>query len=264
MRSPLHAVVTTVTRPDAADERVAEAEAARLGLELVPRRNAGLARLLASAQAVLVVGVHERALYTEGCEEPLRSVGALGIPRARNLARGGRDALVEAGLLAPGDRFVDATAGRCGDAWVAEAAVGPEGEVVALEASPLVHAVMCFGLEKSGSRVRLLRADHASWLRDQPSKSVDVVYFDPMFRTPLRSRPDFDTLRQVAEPGALSREVLAEAVRVARRRVLLLDSPDGAEILRLGMEPVPAGRWASRRFGMLDATRPPNRAASPA
>jgi hypothetical protein len=99
---------------------------------------------------------------------------------------------------------------------------------------------------------QLLCADHLDWLRSQPSGSADVVYFDPMFPTPLGCEADFELMRSLAEHRRLERAVLAEAARVARRRVVVLDGPEGSELRRLGLTGATNGRWARRRWGVLE------------
>eukprot|EP00966_Prymnesium_polylepis_P207626 4809377-Prymnesium_polylepis.1 len=56
-----------------------------------------------------------------------------------------------------------------------------------------------------------------------PSGSADVVYFDPMFRRPTKSSTAFDVLRTLAHKDSLSHEALAQARRVARRAVVVMD-----------------------------------------
>ena len=58
-------------------------------------------------------------------------------------------------------------------------------------------------------------------LRDRAEGSVPVVYFDPMFGTPLKAAPGFTLLRRIALPDPLDEATLSEAIRVARDRVVL-------------------------------------------
>lgn len=254
------AVVTTPDRGGPEDLAAAEAMAARLGVPRVRRR--GLARLARDhgVPYVLVAGADGCALYAPPSPTPLRFHGSLGVVRARALAGGGRDALVEAGGVRPGDRVVDATAGLCADALVLAWAVGEAGSVTALEGSRLLHAVMACGLARAGgdpileaarARLDLVHAEHLAWLGAQPDRSFDVVVFDPMFRTAGRAPRDFELLRALADPRPLADEAVTEAVRVARRRVVLVDDPEGTELARLGFEALPAGRGTRRRYGVL-------------
>jgi hypothetical protein len=67
-----------------------------------------------------------------------------------------------------------------------------------------------------------------------PDRSVDIVYFDPMFRRPVLSSSALRPLRSQAEERPLSEAAVREAVRVARRRVVLKDHRDSGEFERLG------------------------------
>lgn len=73
------------------------------------------------------------------------------------------------------------------------------------------------------------------------SDSVDVVYFDPMFRRPEKSSSQFDALRSLAHSERLEGEAIRQACRVARRSVVVMDQPvvgpqaegEGGELERL-------------------------------
>ena len=63
----------------------------------------------------------------------------------------------------------------------------------------------------------------ADVLRHMPTASADVVYFDPMFRKAAKSASGFDIVRALAVADALSAEALAQAQRVARRSVIVME-----------------------------------------
>jgi hypothetical protein len=71
-------------------------------------------------------------------------------------------------------------------------------------------------------------------LRSLPDKSADIVYFDPMFRIPVEESSSISPYRFIANPEPLSLEAVTEAVRVARRKVILKDHRDSPEFDRLG------------------------------
>mmetsp|Transcript_37116 Transcript_37116/g.86742 ORF Transcript_37116/g.86742 Transcript_37116/m.86742 type:complete len:142 (-) Transcript_37116:240-665(-) len=84
-----------------------------------------------------------------------------------------------------------------------------------------------------------------------PTASADVVYFDPMFRKSAKSSSSFDMMRVLAFSDALSAEAVAEAQRVARRSVVVMDQRGGHELERLGLTVVHEGQ--RKRFGILNA-----------
>jgi hypothetical protein len=174
------------------------------------------------------------------------------------------DPLVLAARLAPGDRVLDATLGLGGDAMLASFATG--APVVGLEANPLLAAFTQVSLRRpggagpllaaaleAGARVEVRCAEHGAALAALPTGSFDVVLFDPMFRLPSRASPLFGLVRAFASNAPLTREVLQEARRVARRGVLVKDAAPGRELGRLGMAPLPSRRFPRIVFGWCDA-----------
>ena len=86
-----------------------------------------------------------------------------------------------------------------------------------------------------------------------PARSVDVVLFDPMFRSAGESGPLFNLVRELGNAAPLSAEALREARRVARRGVLVKDAPPGHELARLGLVPLPTRRSPRIVFGWAHA-----------
>ena len=249
-------VVIVAASTEPLDLRAAAEVAARLGLPVAAGPGEG---------PWLKVGANARALFLPGTAAPLRHAGALGIVRIRRLLAGDSDVLVDALALQPGEQVLDATAGLCADALVLAHVVGPEGRVLALEASGALAEVMAFSLahphvkdpavRAAAARVELRHAEHAQVLAALPDRAFDVVYLDPMFLRPAGASPDFVPLRAVAHPAPLDPVVLAEARRVARRRVVVKDAFGGARLQQLGLRPIPGlSRGAGRRYGALPPT----------
>lgn len=259
----IRAVVTTPRRPKEADVAEAQAEAARLGLPYVARRSHSWQRLVeeTGAEAILACATGDRALWLPGMQAPWRFHGGMAVLRIRRLiGRHEVDPFLLACDLHPGHRLLDCTGGALADAIVAAHAVGEGGHVEAIEASPLLHAVTAHGAEEvrfgepaidaALGRIHVTLGDHREVLRTLPDRSFDVVYFDPMFREGTSAPPGFDVVRALADPRALSAEAVAEAKRVARRRVVVQDRKTGGELERLGLEELPViSRHASTRFG---------------
>ncbi len=214
----------------------------------------------------LVVGREQRFVRVAGGLPPLRFHGGTALKRLRTLRRGGGDYFLRAAGIRPGDAVLDCTAGQLADALVAAWAVGPRGRVLALESSVPMYALLEFGVQhllrdeplaaEALERVEVRLADHREVLAGLPAGSFDVVAFDPMFRTPGRCSPGFATVRAIADYRPLEAAVLREAVRVARRRVVVKDHPSGEELVRLGL-----ARWPDPRrrppvaFGIVDVAR---------
>lgn len=189
-------------------------------------------------------------------EQTWRSHPGMGMVRLRRVRRGDVDPMLDVTGVRPGDRVLDATFGYGHDSLLLAHAAGESGEVVSLEANPVLAAMGEAGLrhwpspaDEIGRRIRVLHADHREWLKTQPDQSFDVVFFDPMFRRGISAAPGFDLLRVLGEPDPLSEQTLAEAKRVARRIVVVKDAAPGFELQRLGLVRDDRRRSAPVYFG---------------
>ncbi len=257
-------VVTTALRPSPEDEREAREAAARHALPFAPRGNGPLEATLAEAGAegALVLSSTAAVLAAGGASR--RWSAGMGLLRMRRtLARLGgrpvsptdRDPFLEAAGVRPGDAVLDATLGLGADALVAAAACGPDGRVVALEGSPVLAAWVAEGLKRldvePARRIEVRAVEHLAALTALPSRSFDVVAFDPMFRHARPQPGGFDLVRALADARQLAAEAVAEARRVARRWVVVKDGAPGWDLSRLGLTPLPSARGAHRYYGRI-------------
>mmetsp|Transcript_4630 Transcript_4630/g.7835 ORF Transcript_4630/g.7835 Transcript_4630/m.7835 type:complete len:293 (-) Transcript_4630:47-925(-) len=225
----------------------------------VEREGQTLAKMLEEHEADMVLVVSARGTMLRlrgGAEHCLH--GGIGVLRLRAADAGRPDNLVRVCGLQPGDVFIDATAGHLCDSIVAAQAVGLSGRVLAMEASPLLWAVAAgrpvatgdARVDKLLDRVDMLLGDHTELLTAMPAASADVVYFDPMFRRPAKSSKSFDFIRPLALHSPLTAAALAQARRVARRRVVVMDQRGGSELERLGLRVLKES--AQKRYGVID------------
>lgn len=259
-------IVTTGMRPSDQDAEQARALAEELGARFVPRSSATLAALLRrhGARRVLVAGPDGLRLH-EGGKPPLRYHPGMAYVRVRRLRDGESDPLVQICGIRPGDRIVDGTAGLAGDALVLAYAAGPEGRVIALESEPVMHVIVREGLKSYTSgmpdvdealrRIELIRAEHGEYLASLPDKSVDIVYFDPMFRTPVHESAEMEPLRGVANAAPLTPGTIREACRAARRAVVLKEHRGSDEFERLGFERVKTKKTSTIAYGVIRLER---------
>jgi len=238
-------IVTTTERPDGATEALARRLADELEAVYVPRGRRTISQLARrhGADRVLVAGGTGLRLLSE-LGPPLFFHPGMALLRVKRLQKGERDALVDAAGVRPGDRVLDCTAGLGADAIVLSYAAGPEGKVTALEVSPVLYVIVREGLasyttgdaeiDAAMRRIEIRRADCGDFLASLPDRSFDIVYFDPMFRIPVRTSPGMAPVRPFAEERPLAESAVRHAVRVARRRVVLKDHRDSGEFERLG------------------------------
>jgi len=221
------------------------------GLPHLPVASAPLPRLVLERTGVRL----------ETADGVVHSHPGMGLVRLRRLVRADEhDPLVDFAGLRPGDTVLDGTFGFGQDALVLAWAVGETGRVVALEASPLLTGLALEGMPRwpepgatMARRIALHCTDTRSYLVAAPDRSVDVIYLDPMFRSPRSAAPDFVVLRGLAETAPLSAETLEHARRVARRCVVIKDAWPGHELVRLGREPEDRLRRADVVYGVWPA-----------
>lgn len=195
--------------------------------------------------------------------------------RMINIIRGEGDRLLQAANIVKGDIFLDATAGLAADALIASWAVGDTGKVLALEASPLIHFIVEDGLKrlkkkkisktanqikyeawnrliKTSPRIEMIYNDHTNYLASLPDASIDIIYFDPMFRQTVETSPALKSLKIWSYPEALSLETIKEACRVARKRIVLKEKKNSGEFERLGFKMKASSKYNPICFGTIE------------
>ena len=126
----------------------ARAWAEQLGAIYVERpHNMGVDELMAQYDlAALVVGEKDGPRIHSAAGSFAYHPG-MAVLRLQQLKRGATEHLLTALDLRPGKRVLDATLGLAADAAISSYIVGDEGTVVGLEASPLLHFAVSYGLQ---------------------------------------------------------------------------------------------------------------------
>ena len=236
----------------------AERLARQFGLVAQMRADRTIPELIAASghAPVLILGKSRADLVYRG--RSYRASVGMAFLRIVRAHKGEIDPLVKAAGLKRGDHVLDATLGLAGDALVAAHATS--AQVVGLEANPVLAAFVSASLRRilvpgrvAAELLDVRCVDHRSALKEMPARSVDVVLFDPMFRSAGESGPLFNLVRELGNAAPLSAEALREARRVARRGVLVKDAPPGHELARLGLVPLPTRRSPRIVFGWAHA-----------
>jgi 16S rRNA (guanine1516-N2)-methyltransferase len=156
----------------------------------------------------------------------------MAIVRAANYSRHGSDHFLEALRLCSGEKVLDCTLGFGCEALLAAVAVGGSGEVVGLESEPDLAVVTRDGmqryklqqknLEAVMRKVVVLNFDYRDYLKLAPSRSFDVVYFDPFFERSIDgSKGTIFPLAVFGNRSPLDVNSVLEARRVAKRIVAI-------------------------------------------
>ncbi len=227
----------------------AERIAVQLQGRWIPRGRASLPALRRKyAESSLLLVTKEEIRYYVEEQPPIFFHPSMAAVRVKRLLRGEQDALLELSGVQPGDSVLDCTAGLASDSIVFSFAVGAEGRVTALESEAILAFIIREGLSVYNSdipglneamrRIEVKRADHLNYLREQETRSVDVIYFDPMFRHPIEESSSISPLRSAANSDALTLEVIGHARRVAAKSIVLKEHSDSKEFERLGFDTV--------------------------
>lgn len=242
-------IVTTSYNPSKAILDKAERLAAAYGGQVVPRRKYSLELLRKNYNdPALLLVTREEIRYYEDDHAPAFFHPSMALVRVKRMLRGEPDLLMEAAGAAVGDTIVDCTAGLASDAIVFSFAVGPQGHVTAIESEKVPAMLIQEGLAEYQSEIAVLNEamrritvhhmHHLAYLKGLASNSVDIVYFDPMFRRPIEESHAMTHLRRNANDEAISMASIEEAKRVARKSIVLKENRDSREFARLGFEHV--------------------------
>ena len=229
--------------------------------------------LTRSGEEVSELTITRRGVFLTNGTEKLSFHPSMALIRLINLLRGETDRYLEATQLKAGDSLIDATLGLGTDALIGAWAVGEKGSVLAIEQSPILAAIVHDGLnnfkeiipnaknkDKQEAWVALARAsrkidvhwrEHREFFSHIPSDSVDVVYFDPMFRHTRKQSDSIQPLHQWSDHSPLDHEAVLEACRIARHRVVLKERKNSSEFQRLGFEILLGGQYSPVDYGVI-------------
>ncbi len=93
-------------------------------------------------------------------------------------------------------------------------------------------------LNEAMNRIEIIHNEHLDYLMGLPDQSVDIIYFDPMFRIALADSSALAPIRSIANHQPLDLEAITHAKRVARKSVVLKEHVKSKEFVRLGFEQV--------------------------
>lgn len=153
--------------------------------------------------------------------------------RVKRLMRGEHDPFVQATQLERGMTVLDCTLGMASDSIVASYIVGESGKVTGLEGNEYMAYIMENGLKTWSSsvseideamqRIDVKQTEHFAFLKQCEDNSYDIVYLDPMFEETVIESDGIKGLKHFALYHDITDETIAEAKRVARKRVVLKD-----------------------------------------
>ena len=254
--------VTTSIKINDVIEAKAKMISSQLGLPYVERDGYSLQQLAEKyhSNGLLVVSRSELTVHVAG-QEFFFHPGMAKL-RIKSLKNGYNDQMINAMQLEPRDSVLDCTLGLGADALVANYVVGPAGTVIGLEINPLMAYVVDEGIKNYSTEnkalmqavkgIKVINADYSDYLKTLATASIDVIYFDPMFRKPLYKSASMSPLRKLADHHPVDELSLLEACRVARKRVVLKETAHSKEFARLGFNSIIGGKNSPVAFGVME------------
>ncbi|MBZ5202622.1 class I SAM-dependent methyltransferase [Planomicrobium chinense] len=222
-------IVTTAYRPNGKTDRLAAQAATDLSIPFVLRKKRSIEKIHAEECAdVLVAAKGRLEFYPLGKTEPFFFHPNSAAFRTKRPIE--EDPLIAVSNLEAGEVFFDCTLGMASDAIVAAYRVGSKGEVIGCESHPVLAYVIEQGLgqydamphlDEAMKRIRVVSKNAVDVLKSLPDNAVDVVYMDPMFTEEITEASNFTPLRGTANNSQLTGEWVKEAVRAARKSVVL-------------------------------------------
>ncbi len=256
-------VITTARKPSEDNLARARYWARLLQAPVVERRGRSLPVLCQeeNVRGALVIQVQRETYYEPAAGVELFFHPNLASVRIRNINEGSPDHMVAAMELATGDRVLDCTMGRGADAIICTHVVGHTGHVVAIEKVPVIAHLTIEGLRNSHyvsdaftalmRRVDARCADYNQFLPTCEDAAFDVVYFDPIFHDPVEKSQSMAPVRAVGESAGLTVEASRQALRVARRAVVIKQRRGTGLWDMLGVQETLRGAQSRVEYGVL-------------
>jgi len=182
---------------------------------------------------VLIVGKNRLVISPLHDDQELFFHPNLAMVRAKRILNGEEEPLVSIAKLKEGMSFLDCTLGLASDSIIASLVLGDKGLVTGIEANPKLYLLTKEGLSSFVSGIKrfdcamraidVVQADHGHYLKKADTNSFDVVYLDPMFSSSIETSNGINSIRNQAFKSELTLDLIQEAKRVAKQRVVLKD-----------------------------------------
>ncbi|PKG24045.1 class I SAM-dependent methyltransferase [Niallia nealsonii] len=227
-------IVTTAGRTDQKMTEEAVGISRNLQFPFIERKKKSISMLKREYETdILVIGKNRYELFMHTQSEPFFFHPNSAVFRIKRIQKGEYDPFIEATNLQAGSTFLDCTFGLGSDSIVASFVVGEQGKVEGCEASQMLAFLVRKGLEMwetdcsatnlAMQKVHIHHNDALAELKKRKDNSIDCVYFDPMFEEEILSSKGIGPLRSLAVYHDLTEELIKEALRIAKKRVVLKD-----------------------------------------
>ncbi|WP_246941875.1 class I SAM-dependent methyltransferase [Bacillus pinisoli] len=212
-------------------------------------------------EEVLVVGKERIELFIPGEVQPVFFHPNSAMFRIKRLINGGNDPFVQACGLLEGMSVLDCTLGLGSDSIVASYCVGGSGQVTSIEGNKILANLVKTGLttwesgipdmDQAMRNIEVVITSYQEFLSSCDDSSIDTIYFDPMFEKSIEESVGLLGVKKLALYEDLTEESIKEAIRVARKRIVLKDHWRSTRFEKLGFTQIKR-RSANFHYGIID------------
>ncbi|TWE06104.1 putative SAM-dependent methyltransferase [Neobacillus bataviensis] len=233
-----------------------------LQVPYLPRKKKSIYHIQNQADSdCIVVGKERLELFEKNTNQPFFFHPNSAMFRIKRLISGDYDPFADAVKLTKGMTFLDCTLGLASDAIIASFLVGREGVVTGIEGQKYLAFIVQQGLQtwdsglpvmdEAMNRIRVIQTNARDYLKSQRDSSADCVYFDPMFEETILESDGIKALGHFAIHDNLTVEMITEAIRVAKYRVVLKDHYKSLRFEKYGFQ-VKRRKTAKFHFGVIE------------
>lgn len=253
--------VTTSHKAKSEDIAIAKETANLLSLPYIERGNRSADTLCQTygEEYFLMIGAKGPVLCTAQNRQHKFHL-SMGELRILELDRGKEDYLVTA-IGGHANSILDCTSGLGADSLLMAYAF-PAANVTGLEVIPELAYITnngCRNFTHKNSavtealrRIHMAAISYEKFLSYSRDNSFDIVYFDPMFATPVKSSPQFLPLREITCETALTKHIFEEACRVASQKVIVKERTFSPIFETLGITKKIGGKYSRITYGVYD------------
>lgn len=255
-------IITTAGRTKQEMKEKAKKIAEYLEAEYMERNKKSVSTIQKQRQDdCIVVGKERLELFPLGESQPFFFHPNSAMFRIKRLLKGESDPFIQAAEIRKGSSVLDCTLGLASDSIAASLAVGIEGTVTGLEGNEYLAFLVGNGLRQWESgleamdcamrRVQVKSTMSLPYLKNLPDDSYDIVYFDPMFEETILESDGIKALSRYAVYADLSKEIISQAKRVAREKVVLKDHFRSSRFEQYGFK-VHRRKTSKFHFGVIE------------
>lgn len=238
--------VTTTREADESLNYRAESISKELNIPYIKRGNLSISKTFLKGDFEYLLVVEKDKIVIKGEDSTLFWHPNMSELKIKSINKGNKESIMEATKLKKGDSVLDCTLGLAGDSLVFASVVGEKGYVVGIEVNKYIAYLTKNGLETYRNdnceaevymkNIQVVNESYEDYLFRQSDNSFDIVYFDPMFKKPNKKSTSINSFRAFADHKGLTREILMEALRVCRKRVVVKERHEINDFEKLGIK----------------------------